>query len=130
MPRASTTSRDARSLLGGIFDYAEKKERLTEVLRELEEPDVWSDPERAQSLGRERASLELVVETIDTLEKGLADAADLLAMAAEEGDDETVFLAPLEEILARGETLAEMLLKRYENEWNRDIDRLFEAYAY
>jgi peptide chain release factor 2 len=84
------TSRGVRRLLGGIFDYTEKKDRLTEVLRELEQPDVWSDPERAQSLGRERASLEAVVETLDSLETGLADAIDLLAMAAEEGDVGTV----------------------------------------
>jgi peptide chain release factor 2 len=84
------TSRDALSPLGGIFDYSEKKERLIEVLRELEVPDVWSDPERAQALGRERAALELVVETIDVLDNGLADATDLLAMAADEGDTETV----------------------------------------
>jgi peptide chain release factor 2 len=60
------------------------------VLRDLEQPDVWSDPERAQSLGRERASLEAVVETLDTLEAGLNDAEDLLSMAAEEGDTGTV----------------------------------------
>jgi peptide chain release factor 2 len=59
---------------------------LTEVLRELEEPDVWNDPERAQALGRERASLETVVESIDLLETGLAEASELLAMAEEEGD--------------------------------------------
>jgi peptide chain release factor 2 len=76
--------------LGGIFDYAEKKDRLTEVLRELENPDVWNDPARAESLGRERASLERVVETIDLLEAGLEDAADLLVMAVDEVDDEAV----------------------------------------
>ena len=33
-----------------------KSERLTEVLRELEDPAIWSNPERAQELGRERTS--------------------------------------------------------------------------
>ncbi len=86
----SPTLRDASSSLGGIFDYAGKQERLTEVLRELEEPEVWSDPERAQALGRERASLETVVNTVLELDDGLADADDLLAMAADEEDAETV----------------------------------------
>ncbi|VAX05968.1 Peptide chain release factor 2 @ programmed frameshift-containing, partial [hydrothermal vent metagenome] len=27
-------------------------------------PEVWNDPERAQALGKERSSLELVVNTI------------------------------------------------------------------
>ncbi|OQX41073.1 MAG: peptide chain release factor 2, partial [Candidatus Sedimenticola endophacoides] len=76
--------------LGGTFDYAEKKERLIEVLRELEDPTVWNEPERAQALGRERALLEGVVLTIEQLDKGLADASDLLEMAVEEGDAETV----------------------------------------
>ena len=49
------------SPLGGTFDYAEKKDRLAEVLRELEDPNIWSDPDRAQALGKERAGLETVV---------------------------------------------------------------------
>ncbi len=78
------------SPLGGIFDYPERKERLTEVLRELEDPGIWNDPERAQALGRERATLEAIVITIDELTTGLVDADDLLAMAAEEQDEETL----------------------------------------
>ena len=74
---------------GGIFEYDIKYERLEEVNRELEEPDVWNDPERAQSLGKERASLERVVQTIVELESGLSDMMELLEMAREEGDEET-----------------------------------------
>ena len=44
---------------GGIFDYEGRKERLTEVLRELEDPAVWSKPDRAQELGRERTKLQI-----------------------------------------------------------------------
>ncbi len=76
--------------LGGIFDYEVKKERLEEVLGELEDPAVWNDPERAQALGRERSSLEDVVLGLDQLTSGLADGVDLLEMAVEEGDEETV----------------------------------------
>ncbi|AGA90721.1 peptide chain release factor 2 [Thioflavicoccus mobilis 8321] len=76
--------------LRGYLDYAEKKDRLTEVLRELEDPEVWSDPERAQGLGRERATLEQVVVGLDELDAGLTDADELLAMAVEEGDEATV----------------------------------------
>ncbi len=73
---------------GGIFDYAEKKDRLTEVEAELAEPDVWNDQERAQALGRERSSLEAVVATIDTLDQGVADGNELLQMATEEDDED------------------------------------------
>lgn len=75
---------------GGIFDYAERKDRLTEVLRELEDPTIWNDPSRAQALGRERASLEAVVLTVDEMTAALADADDLLALAAEESDEATL----------------------------------------
>ena len=82
----------AFSPLGGIFDYAEKKDRLTEVLREIEVPDLWQDPERAQAMGKERAALEAVVVGLDALGSALSDASDLLAMAVEEEDPETVDL--------------------------------------
>jgi peptide chain release factor 2 len=63
---------------------------LTEVLRELEEPSVWSKPERAQELGRERTKLEAVVDTIERLESGIGEAAELLDLAAAEDDASTV----------------------------------------
>ena len=84
------TSRRAPTCLGGTFDYATKKERLAEVELELGDSGVWNDPERAQALGRERSSLESVVETIEALDAGIADARDLLDMAVEEDDADTV----------------------------------------
>ncbi len=72
--------------LGGIFDYATKKEQLAEVELELAEPSVWDKPERAQELGRERALLEGVVLTIDQLDSGIEDGRLLLEMAIEEDD--------------------------------------------
>lgn len=76
--------------LGGIFDFDHKSERLVEVLRELESPNVWDKPEEAQALGKERGQLETIVNTITELERGLADAEELLLMAVEEADEETV----------------------------------------
>lgn len=75
---------------GGIFDYDVKRERLEEVERELEEPDVWSDPERAQSLGRERSGLENVVSTVDKVTQSLAESAELYLLAREDNDEESI----------------------------------------
>ena len=75
---------------GGIFDYANKKDRLTEVELELGDPKVWDNPERAQELGKERSALEAVVRTLDDMASGLNDVADLLEMAASEDDTDTV----------------------------------------
>ncbi|NOG30616.1 peptide chain release factor 2 [Halomonas sp. TBZ9] len=77
-------------VLRGYLDYAEKKDRLEEVTRELEDPNVWSDPDYAQKLGKERSSLEAIVATIDQLEQGLADSRDLLELAEMEEDEGTV----------------------------------------
>ncbi len=58
--------------------------------RELEQPDVWNDPGRAQALGQERSQLEKVVAMLDTLTAGLSDAHDLLELAVEEDDEDTI----------------------------------------
>ena len=57
--------------------------------RELEEPSVWNDPERAQSLGKERSQLERVVDELDQLSTALGDADELIALAVEEDDEAT-----------------------------------------
>ena len=85
-PPALKTCKSARTRLGGTFDYDTKRERLVEVERELEAPEVWNDPERAQALGRERAQLENVVSVLSQMKESLDEALELLEMAAEEND--------------------------------------------
>jgi len=63
---------------------------LAEVVRELEDPAVLNQPEKAQELGRERARLEEIVLLLQRMGDSLNDARDLLEMAAEEDDNETV----------------------------------------
>ncbi|TDY03012.1 peptide chain release factor 2 [Thiohalophilus thiocyanatoxydans] len=76
--------------LRGYLDFDTKQERLTEVTRELEDPAIWNNPEHAQELGRERAHLEKIVETITDLSQHLNEAGELLEMAIEEQDEATV----------------------------------------
>jgi len=75
---------------GGIFDFENRQARLTEVAGLLEAPDIWNDPKRAQDLGKERKALEDVVLKVQVIDTGLTDAADLIAMAQAEGDDDTL----------------------------------------
>ena len=77
----SKTSRGVPRPSGGIFEYDRNSDRLIEVNRELEQPSVWDNPENAQALGRERAALEKIVETIHKLSAGIEDAEQLLSMA-------------------------------------------------
>jgi len=75
---------------GGIFDYDLKKDRLEEVNRLLEDPGIWNDAQNAQALGREKKTLDDVVLVIDDVASGLADAAELFAIARDEADDDTL----------------------------------------
>ncbi|WP_419831684.1 peptide chain release factor 2 [Endozoicomonas atrinae] len=77
-------------VLRGYLDYAHKSERLQEVERELEDPNVWNDPEYAQKLGKERSTLEAIVSTIDELTSGLGDSEELLEMSVEEEDEDGI----------------------------------------
>ncbi|MGH8224859.1 MAG: peptide chain release factor 2 [Gammaproteobacteria bacterium] len=92
MPEVSPVRESIRDLKGrvqalrGYLDYDASATRLAEVERMLEEPDVWSDSARAQELGRERARLAALIETLDDAAHGLADAGELLELAAEEDD--------------------------------------------
>jgi peptide chain release factor 2 len=71
---------------GGSFDYDGKRERLEEVTRELELPDVWSNQEKAQALGKERARLTSDLARLDGTLSSLATASELLELAEAEND--------------------------------------------
>ena len=58
----------------------------------LEDSEIWNDPQEAQKLGRERAALEATVLTIDDLTGKIEEAIELLALAREENDQESVEL--------------------------------------
>jgi len=61
-------------------------------LLRLEDSEIWNDPQEAQKLGRERAALEATVLTIDDLTRKIEEAIELLALAREENDQESVEL--------------------------------------
>ena len=75
---------------GGIFDFESKQDRLTEVDRLIEDPNIWDDPQRAQYLGKEKKSLEAVVDTLKSVSTALRDAHELFAMASDEKDESTL----------------------------------------
>ncbi|ALG67168.2 peptide chain release factor 2 [Beggiatoa leptomitoformis] len=75
--------------LRGYLDYEYKHERLIEVCLELEQPEIWNNHDKSQSLGRERVALENVVHTIDHLTEAIADNTELLELADAEDDINT-----------------------------------------
>jgi glutamate--cysteine ligase len=58
--------------------------------------------------------------------QGLKERAKLNSV----GDDETMFLAELDDIATTGVTPAERLIERWNAEWKGDIEPVFEACAY
>ena len=96
---------------GGIFDYDLKREQLEEVMLELENPDVWSNPERAQQLGKEKAGLEAVVSGLDHGLQALHDATELLELAAGEEDEATATEVE-SDLQAVEKTVAELEFRR------------------
>ena len=92
--------------LGGIFDYDVKSERLEEVSKELEDPNIWNKPEQAQALGKEKSQLENIVSTIDDLTSGTEASKELLEMAEMDSDQEMV-----DEVVAELDRLGERLDK-------------------
>ncbi|WP_448911626.1 peptide chain release factor 2 [Haemophilus sputorum] len=94
------------NLLRGYLDFDLKVERLEEVNAELEQPEIWNTPEKAQALGKERASLELVVNTIKALDQGIEDIEGLIELAVEAEDIDT-----FQEAQAEADQLEEKLAK-------------------
>jgi peptide chain release factor 2 len=76
--------------LGGIFDFETKSERLEEVIRELESPTIWNNPEQAQALGREKTQLEAIVLSLTQLGQSVIDLTELFELAREENDEQTI----------------------------------------
>ncbi len=107
------------SVLSEHLELEEKQDRLEEVKLELENPDVWSNPEKAQSLGKERVQLDHLCETFSKSNGILSDAKELLEMAESENDIDTVngLIADLDN--------TEQLISKYEFErmFSGDMDQ-------
>lgn len=85
---------------------------------------VATDGLQAEMAGR--SVHELASETLKIAEAGLKSRA----MLDDKGQDETKFLAPLQEIVASGKTHADIMLEKYHAEWDRDISHVFKEYHY
>ena len=96
---------------GGIFDFDSKQERLDEVDRLIEDPNIWEDPQRAQELGKEKKSLDAVVGTLKSVTGSLRDAHELFSLAREE-DDEGTMLALEADLVALEPSIEQLEFRR------------------
>ena len=64
--------------------------RLEEIEMELADSSVWNAPDYAQKLGKERASLEIVIRNIETILRNIEDTSELLDLAKAESDSDII----------------------------------------
>ncbi len=74
------------SLLRRHLDWEKSSARLIELNDLAEDPDLWSDPNKAQALMKERQQLDSGISAINGLEGDLRDTADLIELAEMEED--------------------------------------------
>ena len=77
-------------LLRQRMDWETAPHRLEEFNARVEDPDLWNDPARAQSLMRERQALVDAIETHDSIKAELEDNVGLIELGEAEGDAEVV----------------------------------------
>jgi peptide chain release factor 2 len=69
---------------GGIFDLAGKHARLAELEPLLNDPALWSDPEKARGITQEASRVRRVIETFEHLSDDVIGLEELQAMASED----------------------------------------------
>ncbi|MEO8145810.1 MAG: peptide chain release factor 2 [Betaproteobacteria bacterium] len=83
------------------LDFDAKEKRLQALNHEQADPRLWENQKRAQEIGREKKSLETVVETLRRVGGGITDAQELFELARSDNDS-----ASLEQIGKEADALA------------------------
>ena len=84
------TKEQALKDLGASLDIENKKKRIAELDRMMEEPDFWADPEKANQLSTEDKHLKDDLKTYTDLQQSYEDIGALIDMAEEEDDQGSV----------------------------------------
>ncbi len=103
---------------GGIFDWDNALTRLSELNALSEDPDLWSNTDKAQKLMKERTHLEQNINAVRDIERELQETIDLIALAEEEQDNQVVKEA--EQALEKLEILSNR--KRLESLLSGEVD--------
>ena len=84
------TSNHPSRFCGGLFDWDNAQTRLDALNKESEDPNLWSNPQRAQKVMRQRQQLERSITGYRQLERDLDDAQTLIELGEAEGDEASV----------------------------------------
>ena len=72
--------------LGIHFDLANKRDRVEELDKTMEDPGFWDDPEHSAKIVQESKKLKSVIERYESLESARDDILMLIEIAEEEND--------------------------------------------
>lgn len=72
---------------GGIFDWDVACLRLEELTSLIEDPNLWNDPAKAQSLLREKNKLDAQINAVKKMQNDLRDNLELVELGELEGDN-------------------------------------------
>jgi len=75
---------------GGIFDWDSAPARLDELNKRAEDPNLWSNPQSAQKVMRQRQALERSIAGYKKLERELDDSITLIELGEAEGDQASI----------------------------------------
>jgi peptide chain release factor 2 len=68
---------------GSIFDPSKAREHLSEIEKQIADPNIWSNPERSQTLMRERKRLETLLNTEEELGRRVSEIETYFELAGE-----------------------------------------------
>ncbi len=91
-----TTLQERLQAMHEYLDIPSKQLRLEEVLRELENPELWHNASYAQQVTKEKTSLESTIATIINARSTLEDNYELLLLSEAENDSDSIELITTE----------------------------------
>ena len=85
------------------LEVAEKLQKITDLEKEVAEPDIWKNVEEATAKNQELAKLQSETEPYELLKTQISDLKELMALSDEEMKDEFA-----EQITAMEDKFAEL----------------------
>jgi peptide chain release factor 2 len=98
--------RSGSSFCGGVFDVASKQKRIEGLTQLTNQPDFWSDGEKAQVILKEQSSLKAVIDAWVKHRSDLEEARFFLEVAKDEKNDDALAEAAAK-IAAVGKEMAQ-----------------------
>ncbi|HAF66560.1 MAG TPA: peptide chain release factor 2 [Clostridiales bacterium UBA9857] len=71
---------------GGLFDFPKLQQQLEELKKQMEDPSIWQDQQRAKKVGTDISRIEGKIQRYQELEALIRDSIEIAQLAELEGD--------------------------------------------